>query len=103
MQRPVPIYIVASPNPKVGKTLIASLLIEFVQSDGRRVIGYDLQSRRSALSQDFLASGIECDPIRIARLSYLVRRVIDRANFSFASYITETGGESEIHQWVGPI
>jgi hypothetical protein len=29
--------------------------------------------------------------------------VTDRANFSFASYITETGGESEIHQWVGPI
>ena len=54
-------------------------------------------------AQDFLANGIECGPIRIARLSYLVRRVIDRANFSFASYITETGGESEIHQWVGPI
>jgi hypothetical protein len=31
----------------------------------------------------------------------LVRRVIDRANFSFASYITETGGESEAHQWIG--
>ena len=44
-------------------------------------------------AQDFLASGIECGPVRIARLSYLVRRVIDRANFSFASYITETGGE----------
>jgi hypothetical protein len=54
-------------------------------------------------AQDFLASGIECEPIRIARLSYLVRRVIDRANFSFASYITETGGESEVHQWIGPI
>jgi hypothetical protein len=38
-----------------------------------------------------------------ARLSYLVRRVIDRANFSFASYIAETGGESEAHQWIGPI
>ena len=51
MQRPVPIYIVASPDPKVGKTLIARLLIEFVQTDGRKVIGYDLQSRRSALSE----------------------------------------------------
>ena len=51
MQRPVPIYIVASPNPKVGKTLIARLLIEFVQTDGRKVIGYHLQSRRSALSE----------------------------------------------------
>jgi hypothetical protein len=50
-------------------------------------------------AQDFLANGIECGPIRIARLSYLVSRVIDRANFSFASYITEIGGESEIHQW----
>jgi hypothetical protein len=54
-------------------------------------------------AHDFLAGGIECGPIRIARLSQLVRRVIDRSNFSFANYITDTGGESEVHQWIGPI
>jgi hypothetical protein len=48
MLRPVPLYIVASPNQKVGKTLIARLLIEFLQTAGRRVVGYDVQSRQAA-------------------------------------------------------
>jgi hypothetical protein len=208
MQRPIPIYIVASPNPKVGKTLIARVLIEFVQKAGRKVVGYDLPTRKSELAErfphlvesvdiadthgqmrvfdqllvdrattkivdlgsgpfdlffavmekidfvtearqhliepivlyvadgepetartyadlrrrlkstifipvhneavsvvfaphDYVTNGIECGPIRIARLSYLVRRVIDRANFSFASFMTN--GDSEMHQWIGPI
>jgi hypothetical protein len=210
MLRPTPLYIVASPNPKVGKTLLARLLIEFAQASGRRVVGYDLQSRKAALAErfpgfvepvdisetrgqmrvfdrllidrtttkiidlgsgpfdlffsvmekinfvraarqeliepivffvtdaevetahayanlrqrlgmatlvpvhneaasvtfaaeDFRTSEIDCSPIYIPGLSHLVRRVIDRANFSFARYITETDGTSELHQWIAPI
>jgi hypothetical protein len=208
MQRPIPVYIVASPNQKVGKTLIARVLIEFVQTAGRKVAGFDLPTRKSELAErfprlvesvdiadtrgqmrvfdrllidrtttkivdlgsgpfdlffavmekinfatearqhliepivlyvadaepetariyaelrsrlrstvfipvhneavsvafaphDYVTNAIECDPIRIARLSYLVRRVIDRENFSFASFMTN--GDSEVHQWIRPI
>jgi hypothetical protein len=210
MLRPAPVYIIASPNQKVGKTLIARLLIEFFQVSGRAVEGYDLQPRKPALAERFpdlvtpidiantcgqmevfdqllanntttkivdLGSGpfdqffgvmgeidfvtearrrfIEpivvfvADPetetartyaelrqrlkmatfvpvhneavsvtfaardfpasrggygaIRVARLSPLVRRVIDWPNFSFGTYITERGGQTQMHQWICPI
>ncbi len=210
MLRPAPVYIVTSPNQKVGKTLIARLLIEFFQASGRAVEGYDLQSRKPALAErfphlvrsvdigdtrgqmqvfdqlladstitrivdlgsgpfdqffavmdkidfvtearqrliqpivlfmadpetetartyaelrhrlkpsifvpvhneavsvsfaagDFPASRVESGAIRVARLSPLVRRVIDRPNFSFGTYISEPGGETQVHQWIGPI
>jgi len=53
MLRPAPVYIVTSPNQKVGKTLIARLLIEFLQASGRTVEGYDLQSRKPAFAERF--------------------------------------------------
>ena len=53
MLRLAPVYIVTSPNQKVGKTLIARLLIEFFQASGRAVEGYDLQSRKPALAERF--------------------------------------------------
>ena len=28
---------------------------------------------------------------------------LDRPNFSFGPYITEPGGETQVHQWIGPI
>jgi hypothetical protein len=208
--RPAPIYIVASPNQKVGKTLIARVLLEFVHAAGRRVRGYDVQTRKPSFaerfpdrveiadisgtcgqmrvfdrllidpkttwiidlgtqsfdiffsvmeqidflsearhnfiepvvlfvadsdpvtawtyyelqrrlksavlvpvhncdvsltikSRDFRASGLEFAPVTIARLSQLIRSVIDRRNFSFAPYVMEPHGSSEIHQWIGPI
>jgi hypothetical protein len=210
MLRPAPVYIVTSPNQKVGKTLIARLLIEFFQASGRAVEGYDLQSRKAVLAErfphlvrsvdigdtrgqmqvfdqlladstttrivdlgsgpfdqffavmdkidfaaearrrsieaivlfvadpepetarayaelrhrlqptiflpvhneavsvtfaarDFPASRIECGAICVARLSPLVRRVIDRPNFSFGAYIAEPAGETQVHQWICPI
>ena len=33
--QPAPFYIVASPRPRVGKTLLARLLMEFFQNSGR--------------------------------------------------------------------
>jgi hypothetical protein len=54
MLRPAaPVYIVTSPNQKVGKTLIARLLREFFEASGRAVEGYDLQTRKPALAERF--------------------------------------------------
>jgi hypothetical protein len=53
MMRPAPIYIVASPRPRVGKTLIARLLIEFLYASDRPLVGYDLNPRDSALAERF--------------------------------------------------
>jgi hypothetical protein len=50
MTQPAPLYIVASPRPRVGKTLIARLLIEYFRSDGRPLVGYDLHPREPALA-----------------------------------------------------
>jgi hypothetical protein len=51
--QPSPIYIVASPRPRLGKTLIARLLIEFLYAKGRPLVGYDLNPRDSALAERF--------------------------------------------------
>ncbi|HTP91714.1 MAG TPA: hypothetical protein VMJ52_08270 [Xanthobacteraceae bacterium] len=44
-----PLYIVASPQPRVGKTLIARLLIEYVLSTDRPLAGYDLDPKEPSL------------------------------------------------------
>src|SRR5580698_3775848 len=48
-----PLYIVASPSPRVGKTLIARLLVEFFRSSNRPLVGYDLDPREPELSTRF--------------------------------------------------
>ncbi len=48
-----PLYIVASPRPRTGKTLIARLLIEFFYQSRRSVVGYDLNPREPALAGRF--------------------------------------------------
>jgi len=53
MPQLAPLYIVASPRPRVGKTLIARLLIEFFRSVDRPLIGYDLDPRDPALAARF--------------------------------------------------
>jgi len=52
MPRQTPLYIVASQHPRVGKTLLARLLIEFLRFGGRPVVGYDL-NREPALAHWF--------------------------------------------------
>jgi hypothetical protein len=47
------LYIVASRHPRVGKTLLARLLIEFLRLRGRPVVGYDLEPREPALATCF--------------------------------------------------
>jgi hypothetical protein len=53
MAQQAPLYIVASPRPRVGKTLLARLLLEFIRSTDRPLIGYDLNHREPALTGYF--------------------------------------------------
>ncbi len=49
MSRPTHVYVVASPRPRVGKTLIARAFTEFYRADGRPVAGFDLGADDSTL------------------------------------------------------
>lgn len=53
MAQQAPLYIIASPRPRAGKTLIARLLIEFLRSTNRPLVGYDLNPREPALAGRF--------------------------------------------------
>jgi hypothetical protein len=53
MMQPAPLYIVASPRPRVGKTLIARLMMEFFRAAGRPLAGYDLNPREPTLADRF--------------------------------------------------
>ena len=50
MDRRTPVFIVCSPLPRVGKTLIARLLVEFFATDGRPVAAFDLNPDGYALA-----------------------------------------------------
>jgi len=54
MPQHTPLYIVASRHPRVGKTLISRLLIEYFRLSGRTsLVGYDLDPREPALAPFF--------------------------------------------------
>ena len=53
MIHPTPLYIVASPRQRVGKTLIARLLIDFLLTSERPLEGYDLHPHEPALAKRF--------------------------------------------------
>jgi hypothetical protein len=53
MAQPAPLYIVASPRPRNGKTLIARLLMEFLRQSRRPLVGYDLNPREPTLAERF--------------------------------------------------
>jgi hypothetical protein len=50
MSRPTHVYMVASPRPRSGKTLLARALIEFFRSDERPVGAFDLDTMDAALA-----------------------------------------------------
>jgi hypothetical protein len=50
---PEPLYIVTSPRPWVGKTLIARLVFECFAAAGRQVAGYDLNPRDPKFARRF--------------------------------------------------
>lgn len=49
MERRTPIFILASPRPRVGKTLLSRLLAEFFHADGRSVMAFDVNPDDFAL------------------------------------------------------
>mgnify|MGYP003384489463 FL=1 len=51
--RVTPIYIVCSPRPRVGKTLVARLLTEYLALENKRVAAYDINLNEPSLV-DFL-------------------------------------------------
>jgi hypothetical protein len=53
MPQHTPLFIVASQHPRVGKTLIARLLIEFFRLGSRPLVGYDLDPREPTLAGYF--------------------------------------------------
>lgn len=53
MPQQAPLYIIASPRPRVGKTLIARLLLEFLRGSDRPLVGYDLDPREPTLAGRF--------------------------------------------------
>jgi hypothetical protein len=53
MERRTPVFIICSPRPRVGKTLVARLLTEYLYGDGRSVAAFDINSDDFALA-DFL-------------------------------------------------
>src|SRR5271155_2159177 len=53
MAQPAPLYIVTSPRPRNGKTLIARLLLEFLRHSRRPVVVFDLNPREPTLAERF--------------------------------------------------
>jgi hypothetical protein len=53
MTQHTPIYVVASPHPHTGKTLIARLLMEFLLANNRPLVGFDLNPREPELAPRF--------------------------------------------------
>jgi len=53
MPQQTQLYIVASRHPRVGKTLLTRLLIEFLRISGRPLVGYDLDPREPTLAGYF--------------------------------------------------
>jgi hypothetical protein len=59
---PTPIYVVCSPSPRVGKTLVARFLTEYHLADGRPVAAYDLSDESPQLT-DYLPNHAEAADI----------------------------------------
>jgi hypothetical protein len=53
MTRQTPVYVVCSPRPRVGKTLVARLLVDFFLIEGRKVAAFDLDRKEPSL-RDYL-------------------------------------------------
>jgi hypothetical protein len=53
MAQPAPLYIVTSPRPRMGKTLLARLLMEFFSASDRPLVGFDLNPGEPLLAGRF--------------------------------------------------
>jgi hypothetical protein len=98
IEEPMPrssVTIVASPRPRVGKTLLARLLVDFHRHEGRPVAGFDLNSGEETLAQ-FLPEQAKAAAIGDVRGQMAVfdrliaddsvAKVVDLGYHSFASF-----------------
>ena len=53
MKQPAPLYVITSPRPRMGKTLLARLMMEYFQQSGRPLVGFDLNPREPMLAGRF--------------------------------------------------
>jgi hypothetical protein len=51
MRRRTPVYVICSPRPRVGKTLLARLMVEFFLTEGRSVAAFDVNPNEFALAE----------------------------------------------------
>jgi len=91
------VTIVASPRPRVGKTLLARLLTDFYIHEGRSVEAFDLNSGEGTLAQFMpehaTASGIADIQGQMALFDKLIAdddttKVVDLGHESFESFFT---------------
>jgi len=61
MSRPTHVYIVASPRPRTGTTLLARALIEFYRTDARPVGAFDLDRLDGMLAQHLPTLAVRAD------------------------------------------
>jgi hypothetical protein len=124
-----PVYIICSPRPLVGKTLIARLLSEFLLLKNGDVASFDINLKEPSLLEylpkitetadvidtsalvtidnEFTVRG-ELPPafargrvLRIAALPVFLKTYIDRLTFSFTGYLrNEKDSSTELHQWI---
>src|SRR5262249_39821215 len=91
------VTVVASPRPRVGKTLVARLLTDFHRNENRAGVAFDLNSGERTLSQ-FLPAQTVAASVRdvngqMALFDRLVtdddtRKVIDLGHDSFESFFS---------------
>lgn len=59
--RRTPVYVVCSPRARVGKTLVARLLMDFFHIESRAVAGFDINRNEPSLADYFPGSVIKSD------------------------------------------
>jgi hypothetical protein len=81
MRQPAPLYIITSPRPRMGKTLLARLMMEFFLQSGRPLVGFDLNPREPTLAGRFprLVWPIDIDDIR-GQMELFDRLIADTAS-----------------------
>lgn len=72
------VYIICSPRPRVGKTLLARLLTEYLKASHREVIAFDLSSNEPSLL-DYLPRQTETAQIRdtFGQMQLMDRLIVD--------------------------
>jgi hypothetical protein len=75
---PTAVYIICSPRPRVGKTLLARLLTEYLRASHREVIAFDLSSGEPSLL-DYLPKVTETAQVRdtFGQMQLMDRLIVD--------------------------